>query len=799
MQEAQSYGWFPLTMCMDYEFCTYEHPKGGQSAIDTIIVSDSLKEMVSPLDCLQIFDKGHKLIYTNFLSSYKNVPTWETSYAGNPVFEIDNSSKWQTALENFLDNSHHTSIDSDWSLWCHTFQKLHNSNGSVIGDTPSFRIRDVYRKNKLLSRLSKAIQEQDWLAHDNVLKKLKHIAFNQLRKWQKRMNPRGQLSHDWSRHLFKWAKDPQPPIPSCIASNHFGCNGFTTSLHESLCEISHYFPSVYRSDAEQQAMEVPPGDTHYTCDEFERIFAMTKQVIAKANTSRVSGLDGLEVAYLKQLPEEAIKFIAHIFAKALSTHRVPQAWLNCKMSCIPKKPGKSAVKDLRPLTIAPVIYRTFCKVILVSDSDKQQNIPQNSVGGVLHRSAHQAWLPAALKCEATWKLPVHLRKTIQGVAIDTEKFFDNVPPDKACEALRAIGLPTDSIATWQYMIKHIKRFPSLNGAIHAESFSATLGIPQGDPLSMLAAAALLGQWTTQMPQDDLFNKVFVDDRLMLSNSDHALLDAFHATELWDERMGFTTKAKTCAFGSNAEVSKVWWMDATEVSRCKLVTYLGVPLPLYGISAFDFYNPIIQKALNTLNRICRAKLTNENATAIISRKILPALCYPATVVRPTKAQISTLRSKFFAAAAQRPCQTMLAHTLFCEKTHQFDPESALIYHNLRFWRRVFLGDPKLRDEFLHLLEDALPCKPVLYGPINIFQKDIDWLGCIFNPSNAEILHPSLGTLSLYDPDKRGFEHKLRSFIRHTLASALQDKHVKWEGVVDVDIGTTTAFLRSLDPD
>ena len=327
---------FPSQCVWTMSFALMSTPKGGQSAIDTIIVSDSLKEMVSPLDCLQIFNKGHKLIHTNFLSSYNNVPTWETSYAGKPVFEIDSSSKWQSALDNFLDNSHHTSIDSDWSLWCHTFQKPHNSSGSVIGDKPAFRIRDVSRKNKLLT-------------------------VNQLRKWQKRMNPRGQLSHDWSRHLFKWAKDPQPPIPSCIASNHFGCNGFTTSVHESLREISHYFQSVYRSDAEQQAMEVPPGDFHYTCDEFERIFAMTKQVIAKANTSRVSGLDGLEVAHLKQLPEEASKFIAHIFAKALSTHRVPQAWLNCKMSCIPKKPGKTAVKDLRPLTIAQSFIVLFVK------------------------------------------------------------------------------------------------------------------------------------------------------------------------------------------------------------------------------------------------------------------------------------------------------------------------------------------------------------------------------------------------------------------------------------------------------
>ena len=101
VQEAQSYGWLPLTMCMDYEFCTYEHPNGGQSAIDTIIVSDSLKEMVSPLDCLQILDKGHKLIYTNFLSSYKNATTWETAYVGKPVFEVDSSSNWQSALEFF--------------------------------------------------------------------------------------------------------------------------------------------------------------------------------------------------------------------------------------------------------------------------------------------------------------------------------------------------------------------------------------------------------------------------------------------------------------------------------------------------------------------------------------------------------------------------------------------------------------------------------------------------------------------------------------------------------------------------
>ena len=510
------------------------------------------------------------------------------------------------------------------------------------------------------------------------------------------------------------------------------------------------------------------------------IFAATKAVIAKSSPNRVAGLDGLEVAHLKQLPDEAIEYIAHIFAKALGTKQVPKSWLNCKMSCFSKKPGKTSVKDLRPLTIAPVIYRVFCKVLLTSNQNKQMNVPEDSVRGVIGRSAHHAWLPATMRCEATWKSCCQERKFIQRLAIDSEKFFDNVPPDKACEALLGIGIPINVVATWQYMIKGIRRLASLNGAVSTDHFGAALGIPQGDPLSMLAAAALLGQWTREMLREDIFHKVFVDDRLMLSNCNQTLLDAFHATELWDERIGFRTRAETCAFGNNTDHANLWWMDATEVERCKMVTYLGVPLPLRGISAQAFYEPIIQKALNTITRLCRAKLTHQNAVAIISRKILPAACYPASVVRPTEAQINLLRSRIFAAAAHRPCQTMIAHSLFCEKTHQFDPERALIYHS-------------------QLLIDALPIKPLLYGPVNIFQKDIEWLGCTFLANASELSHPTLGKLSLLEPDKNMFEHKLREMIRHKMMTVLSEKHDKWNGVTDADMEATTKLLRDLDPD
>ena len=799
VKEMQNYGWLPLTMCTAHDFTTYLHPKGGQSTIDTIIISDSLQDMVSPLQSQQILDKGHKMIYASIFVEDQQKPAWETSYTGKMNFETPYADRWQHALEEYIGNAGNTTIDQDWSLWCHTFQTLYNPQGSIIGDAPAFRIRDLYRKNKLIAQLGQAIRNGNWHEHDKIVHKIKRISQNQIRKWQKRISPKQQHVHEWARNLFRWARDPQPPIPSCIASDRFGYEGYTTSLHDSLREIADFFQEVYKS-CEGPDHEVTQDASYVHRDnDVGDIFAATKAVIAKSNPNRVAGLDGLEVAHLKQLPDEAIEYIAHIFAKALGTKQVPKSWLNCRMSCIPKKPGRTSVKDLRPLTIAPVIYRIFCKVLLTINQNKQKNVPEDSVGGVIGRSAHHAWLPATMRCEATWKSCRQDRKFIQGVAIDTEKFFDNVPPDKACEALLGIGIPINVVATWQYMIKGIRRFASLNGAVSTDHFGTTLGIPQGDPLSMLAAAALLGQWTCDIPREDIFHKVFVDDRLMLSNCNQTLLNAFHATELWDERIGFRTRAKTCAFGNNAEDANLWWMDATEVERCKIVTYLGVPLPLRGISAQAFYEPIIQKALNTITRICRAKLTHQNAVAIISRKILPAICYPAAVVRPTKAQINLLKSRIFAAAAHRPCQTMIAHSLFCEKTHQFDPECALIYQNIRFWRRVFVNDCDLREEFSQSLIDALPIKPLLYGPVNIFQKDIEWLGCTFLTDDGELSHPTLGKLSLLEPDKKMLEHKLREMIRHKLMNVLSRKHDKWNGVTDADMEATTKLLRELDPD
>ena len=102
------------------------------------------------------------------------------------------------------------------------------------------------------------------------------------------------------------------------------------------------------------------------------------------------------------------------------------------------------------------------------------------------------------------------------------------------------------------------------------------------------------------------------------------------------------------------------------------------------------------------------------------------------MRPTKAQMDNLRSTIFEATAFRKCQTQAAHSVFCEHTYQFDPESVMVYHNMRFWRHVFIQAPWLAQHLKDMLENSVAVKQELIGPLTIFQRDIAWLNCRFVP-------------------------------------------------------------------
>ena len=297
-------GWLPLTMCAPYDFTTYRHPNGSTSCIDTIIVSPLVQDHVAQISAHRILEKGHECLSVHIAHDPEQKPTWEIYH--KITFSSCDASQdsWENVFKVHKNKISNTTIQEDWDVWCQAFAHIHTVENSSISGSPRFRTRDSHKNNKCLFKLCQAINEQNFAAQKFLLDQIKKLNLNQVKKWRNKLQLKLQNHSSWCRHLFQWVKTPAPPIPSCIASQDFGVEGFTTSLRASLCEIDAFFRKVYKSPAEDQ---IPPAAADDTAEwEFDEDMVASYnqillQVIKKANVHKVAGMDGLEVSFFKQL------------------------------------------------------------------------------------------------------------------------------------------------------------------------------------------------------------------------------------------------------------------------------------------------------------------------------------------------------------------------------------------------------------------------------------------------------------------------------------------------------------------
>ena len=257
--------WFPLTHSTDFDFYTYKHSNGNTSCIDVIAVTDLLKETITPVQVTEVLDKGHLFLHTTIHNNFQQKPTWEVYHQVDFKMTDSCENEWQQALASHSLKLSDTSVDEDWEMWCQTFHKNHNHDGAILGLQPRFRLREQFKNSKLHHQLGQAIKNQDWQQHKTILSRLQQISKNQLKKWRSKIQKKGQSQHSWIKNLFKRARAPSPPIPSCIASVKYGKDGFTNCLHDSLMEITDFFEKVYKS-SQATPPEQHEARSQYRCN-----------------------------------------------------------------------------------------------------------------------------------------------------------------------------------------------------------------------------------------------------------------------------------------------------------------------------------------------------------------------------------------------------------------------------------------------------------------------------------------------------------------------------------------------------
>ena len=253
---------------------------------------------------------------------------------------------------------------------------------------------------------------------------------------------------------------------------------------------------------------------------------------AVAAASGAAGFDGVTAHEAKALQAHFPTIIDELYdlwsatthaaatPDGLGDELVALLW-SWRVAGIPKKSPFAS----RPISVGSVLARAWHKTLL-------KVLPAPPTGqwcGVQETSVVSA--TASLLAESPTAM----------AEFDLSKAFDHLWPELAAAALAHSGAPCQVtqllLAAWRG-----PRVCSVAGQL-AEPIFPTRGVPQGDPCSPLALAAVLGLWSAAVGWEDpgLRTWAYMDDRTLalVENTPHSVLhDAIRRTTAFDVAVGF---------------------------------------------------------------------------------------------------------------------------------------------------------------------------------------------------------------------------------------------------------------------
>ena len=135
--------------------------------------------------------------------------------------------------------------------------------------------------------------------------------------------------------------------------------------------------------------------------------------------------------------------------------------------------------------------------------------------GVEGEGAMDAWWQSALDLEYN---DVHGIAFTAG-AIDIAKCFDQISRDLLYEVCKNAGMPPELLDAYSRYQEGLQHYNTLMGNI-GRPYQKALGIPQGDPYSMMLTALLLTPWLNRMIEIGVKPRILADDMFIIAEGPH---------------------------------------------------------------------------------------------------------------------------------------------------------------------------------------------------------------------------------------------------------------------------------------
>lgn len=212
----------------------------------------------------------------------------------------------------------------------------------------------------------------------------------------------------------------------------------------------------------------------------------------KSGTSR--GYDGWHPDELKSLPDNCLQALADIFT-AMPPQAILPPHLNQAITLpLSKQPDSEDASRTRPITLVPLLYRVWARVI--TQQILQQwipSMPAEVIGFLPGRSPQQFLNKLQWDLERIHTIDPHNQPAFQGATLDLVKCFNLIPRQPAAYALRQAGIPDKYVTQWLETLASLSRWWKVHQSMHHSGLTTT-GTPEGDSWSVLACVALTRLW-----------------------------------------------------------------------------------------------------------------------------------------------------------------------------------------------------------------------------------------------------------------------------------------------------------------
>ena len=240
---------------------------------------------------------------------------------------------------------------------------------------------------------------------------------------------------------------------------------------------------------------------------------ITKEEWVKALKSKrkhaATGPDGVSRADLLNLPEQATENILKMLAGIEQGNQWPRQLVLGIVAALAKIPTASQTKHFRPITILPVIFRTWSSIrarqIL---THLQPFAPPTCAGSVPGRQAADIWCHIMASIEVAQ----FAKADLAGGVVDLEKAFNMLPRIPVLEFMRILKVAPPILVAWSRALVSLERRFTVHQCIgpHLKSSS---GFAEGCSLSvtsMLAANIVVHQYMLRRYPDAML-WTFVDN------------------------------------------------------------------------------------------------------------------------------------------------------------------------------------------------------------------------------------------------------------------------------------------------